>query len=185
MKKVADKEEYLLVLDENGKSTGKLELRSVVHEKGLFHNEVALWILDTKTSSVLVQRRSPNKKKNPNKLGCCAGHVVAFDTIEDTLEKELNEEYGLNIKDYEVHSLCTIKICESNNNHYSHQFYIISSIPTGKIKIQEEELSEVFYIDYEILKDLIETGSDEVVFKYENYKQVLNEFDKIFNLKNS
>ena len=180
MKKVADKEELLLVLDEDGNSTGKLEFRSVVHDKGLFHNEVAIWILDTKTKSVLVQRRSPNKRINPNKIGCCAGHVVAFDTIEDTLKNELKEEYGLNIEDYEVHPLCVIKRCEPNNNNYSHQFYILSNIPTSKIKIQEEELSEVFYIDYKTLKKMIVEGDEEVVFKYEFYKPVLEKFDEIF-----
>lgn len=182
MKKVADKEEYLLVLDESGNSTGKLELRSVVHEKNLFHNEVALWVLDTKTKTVLVQRRSPNKKQNPNKLGCCAGHVVAFDTIMDTLKKEFQEEYGLCLDGYQVQPLCTIKRCVPYNNHFSHQFYIEAEIPTSKIKIQKEELSEAFYIDYETLKNLIKSNDDSVVFNYESYKPVLEKFDEIFGV---
>ena len=173
MKKTADKEELLLVVDEKDHSTGKLELRSVVHDKGLFHNEVALWVLDTKTKSILVQRRSPNKRINPNKLGCCAGHVVGFDTLQDTLQKEFKEEYGLNIDDYEVHP---------NNNHFSHQFYIISSIPTSKIKIQKEEISEAFYMDYELFKNLVQNDSNEVVFNYESYKEVLKKFDEIFGV---
>ena len=66
MKKVADKEELLKVLDDNGKYTEKLEKRSIVHNDKLFHNEVALWIIDKENKKVLLQRRSPNKKQNPN-----------------------------------------------------------------------------------------------------------------------
>ena len=63
---VADKNDELLeVLDENGNSTGKFEKREVVHENKLFHNEIALWIIDKQNKKVLLQRRSPNKKSNP------------------------------------------------------------------------------------------------------------------------
>ena len=44
---VADKDEELLeVVDEKGISTGKLEKRKIVHKNQLFHNEIALWIID-------------------------------------------------------------------------------------------------------------------------------------------
>lgn len=65
MEKVADKEEMLKVVDENGNYTGKMEKRSIVHKDKLFHNEVALWIIDKGNKKVLLQRRSPNKKTKP------------------------------------------------------------------------------------------------------------------------
>ena len=74
MQKVADKEELLKVYDENHNFTGKYEKRSIVHEKQLFHDEVALWIINS-NKEVLLQKRNPNKKINPNKYALCAGHV--------------------------------------------------------------------------------------------------------------
>ena len=47
-------EELLLVLDENGNSTNKLEKRSVVHNDLLWHNEIALWILNLEDKSILL-----------------------------------------------------------------------------------------------------------------------------------
>ena len=38
MLKIADKEELLKVLDENGNETGNYENRSLVHSNRLFHN---------------------------------------------------------------------------------------------------------------------------------------------------
>lgn len=56
MKKVADKNELLHVLDENGNETNKLEYREIVHEKGLWHNEVACVVINKK-KQVLLQKR--------------------------------------------------------------------------------------------------------------------------------
>ena len=112
MEKVADKEELLKVLDDNGKYTEKLEKRSIVHRDKLFHNEVALWIIDKENKKVLLQRRSPNKKQNPNKLALCAGHVVGEESIDEALRKEAQEEIGINIDYYDVKNLTTIKRTE-------------------------------------------------------------------------
>ena len=46
MEKVADKNELLHILDENGIETNKLEDRKIVHEKGLWHNEVACVVIN-------------------------------------------------------------------------------------------------------------------------------------------
>lgn len=180
MEKVADKEEMLMVLSDDGTASGKLELRSVVHGKGLWHNEVAIWVLDTEHKKVLLQRRSKNKKQNPNKLAICAGHVVGYDGIEETLKAEFCEELGLNIEDYDVKKLIVLKREMPNNNNFSHSFYIEKYIPLNEMKIQEEELSEVLYMDYEQLKSLVKNNDESVVFKWDIFKPVFEMFDKIF-----
>ena len=180
MENIADKEELLKVFDENGKYTGGVEKRSVVHEKQLFHNEVALWILDIKNKKVLLERRSPNKKLYPNRLALCAGHVVENESIEESLYKEAKEELGLDLNNYNVKKLLTIKRCEPNNCCFSHQFYIKNYIPIESIIIQKEELSEVLYVDYYNLKQMVVDHSDEVIFLWESYKKVFEMLDKIF-----
>lgn len=45
---LADKKEFLQVLDENGNPLNKLELRSIVHKNGLWHNEVACVCINRK-----------------------------------------------------------------------------------------------------------------------------------------
>lgn len=180
LKKVADKNELLLVFDENGNSTGIFKMRDAVHSGNLFHREVALWVLNLEDGTVLLQRRSKEKKQNPNKLGLCAGHVAGDDSVEETLEKEFFEEYGLKLSDYEVKPLCVLKRETPGNHHFSNQFYITASIPLGDIKVQEEELSEVIYLDYKTLKARVKAKDNEFVFDYEAYKPVFKVLDKIF-----
>lgn len=180
MKAVADKEELLKVVDENGNYTGKMEKRSIVHKNRLFHNEVALWIIDKENKQVLLQRRSPNKKQNPNKLALCAGHVVGDESIDEALRKEAKEEIGINVDNYDVKQLTTIKRTEPYNYCFSHHFYILGKIPLHTFNIQKEELSEVLYMDYDLLKQLVMSNSDEVVFKWnEAYQKLFGLLDKI------
>ena len=179
-KLVADKDDELLrVLDENGNPTGRFEKREIVHVNKLFHNEVALWIIDKENKKVLLQRRSPNKKQNPNKLALCAGHVVGDETIDEALEKEANEELGLDIKNFKVKKLITIKRTKPRNYCFIHHYYIGKAIPIENITIQKEELSEVLYMDYEHLKQLVKQNSDKVVFNWEDYEPVFNRLDEI------
>ncbi len=179
-KSVADNDSELLqVLTEDGKPTGRFEKREIVHVNKLFHNEVALWIIDKENKKVLLQRRSPNKKQNPNKLALCAGHVVGNETIDEALEKEANEELGLDIKNYDVKKLISIKRTVPRNHCFSHHYYICKTIPIETFTIQKEELSEVLYMDYEHLKQLVKQNSDEVVFKWEFYEPVFNKLDEV------
>ena len=177
----ADKDDELLeVLDENGKSTGIFEKREIVHSNKLLHNEIALWIIDKENKQVLLQRRSPNKKQNPNKLALCAGHVVKGESILQALKKEAQEEIGINIEDYDFKELTTIKRTEPRNYCFSHHYYICERIPLNRFKIQEEELSGVLYMDYQKLKELVKNNSDEVVFKWnEAYQKLFGLLDKI------
>ena len=179
-KSVADNDSELLqVLTEDGKPTGRFEKREIVHDNKLFHNEVALWIIDKENKKVLLQRRSPNKKQNPNKLALCAGHVVGKETLKEALEKEAKEELGIDIKDCNVKKLITIKRTVPRNHCFIHHYYISKAIPIENITIQKEELSEVLYMDYEHLKSLVKQNRDEVVFKWDDYKPVFNKLDEI------
>ena len=61
-KSVADNDSELLqVLTEDGKPTGRFEKREIVHRNRLFHNEVALWIIDKENNSLNnLELRCPN-----------------------------------------------------------------------------------------------------------------------------
>ena len=84
----------------------------------------------------------------------CAGHIVGDETIDEALRKEAQEEIGINIDDYDVKELTTIKRTEPQNYCFSHHFYILEKIPLENFTIQKEELSEVLYMDYNQLNNL-------------------------------
>lgn len=178
---VADKDEKLKVYDENNVYTGKKELRSVVHKNKWFHREVALWVIDLENNSVLLQKRSANKRIGANKLGILAGHVVENDSLIETVKKEALEELGIYLNNSEIHKLCDFKKYDKNNYCFIYHYYILSYIPIKKIDVQEEELSRVMYFDYDFLKKCIKDGNDQFMIPWDdNHKKVFMQLDKIF-----
>ena len=57
--------ELLDVLDENGNLTGRAEERKIVHEQGLWHIHVGVWIMNQK-GELLFQKRI-TKQNNKSK----------------------------------------------------------------------------------------------------------------------
>ena len=56
--------ELLDVVDENNNLIGIKEDKSIIHEKGLLHREIAV-IIQNENGEYLVQKRSSNKKGAP------------------------------------------------------------------------------------------------------------------------
>lgn len=93
-------EEYLDIVDEDGNITGEKELRSVVHEKGLWHRTAHIYFYRVLNGEIqlLPHLRSKLKSSNPNKWDTrFGGHVESGQTLEETVIKEICEETGLNI----------------------------------------------------------------------------------------
>ena len=88
--------EYLDVVDENNNLIGKNEERNIIHEKGIWHREVAVWIMNEK-GEVLLQKRAASKKQYPNKWAICAGHIDAGESHEAAIIREMNEEIGMTL----------------------------------------------------------------------------------------
>ena len=88
--------ELLDVLDENGNLTGRAEERKIVHEQGLWHIHVGVWIMNQK-GELLFQKRSPNKIINPNKWTRTGGHVDSGETPIKGIQRETEEEIGVKL----------------------------------------------------------------------------------------
>ena len=88
---------------ENNGITTVLVARSLCHRIGLRHGTIQL-ILDhpTRPDYTFLQIRSFHKVDAPGEFDMpCAGHTVAYDTAEASLQKELTEEIGLTGDDLE------------------------------------------------------------------------------------
>src|SRR3989344_1855395 len=90
--------EYLDIYDEKGNSLGIKKPRKEVHDKGLWHKVVHVWIVN-KMGELLIQKRSPLKDNYPDMWDVsCAGHVSAGDSDLASAQKEVGEELGLKTK---------------------------------------------------------------------------------------
>lgn len=173
----ADKEEMLKTYLENGTFNGMV-IRSKVHNDQLFHEEVAIWIINSK-KELLLERRSLNKALNPGKLSLCAGHVVGEDSVENTIIREAQEEIGLDITRLNYKYVTVVTRKEPHNYCFSHHYILFADIDLKLLKIQKEELSEVIFMDYEEFKQRVMLNHKSVALVWsEAYQEVFRRIDK-------
>ena len=161
-------EELFDVYDENGKYLG-VKTKSFCHSEnpGVYHKPVWIWIVNSK-NEVLIQKRAENKKFMPNKWdGSATGHVVAGETSLQGSVREVFEEIGVLFKEKDfifMGEFLAPEVWEIG------QVYLLKAdIPLDKMKLQEEEVSEAKWIDFEGFKNLL--FSNEFMPYSENYKK--------------
>lgn len=171
--------ELLDVLDENGNKTGEVETKEEIYKKGLWHRSVHIWIMNN-NQELLVQKRNPFKKTYPNLWAISsAGHVLAGeDSIESGL-RELKEELDIDAKKEELEFLFTIKRVQPYHDSFINVFddvYLLhKNIDVEKTKLQVEELTDIKYVYYEYLENILKESD-------KDYVPYTEEHEKLFTL---
>ncbi|MBS6195260.1 MAG: NUDIX domain-containing protein [Clostridiales bacterium] len=159
------------VLHMDGTKTGIVRERELVHRDGSPHATSHVWIVRENQKSgydVLLQKRSACKDSNP---GCydisSAGHVPAGDEYLPSAVRELEEELGIAALPEQLH-FAGIHQGGFSDVFYGKPFvdYEISAvyvyrepIEAEKLKIQESEVEEVIWMDYEECRQRIEDNT--------------------------
>lgn len=155
--------ELIEIIDENGNFTGEVVDKEYAHDHNLLHNEVAIFIINDK-GETLLQKRSANKRFNPNTWAICAGHVDAYESLEHAAIREVKEEIGLDIP---MDKLMKYKEAEvvlrETNSHTTHYYYYKTNKSVDEFIIQEEELSEVKWFNIDDVIEMIK-NHDNIVF---------------------
>lgn len=174
-------EEMIDILDEkNGELTGKIISKKEAHKNGNWHGSIHILIVNNSETRTLLQKRCAKKELYPNMWDISVGgHISAGETPIITAQRELDEELGLNIKDYKIEQVDRIKEQLNNNGIISNEFvtiYIVKGdIDISNIRLQEDEVSEVKWCSKEELNQLISNG--EILPHIREY-EILNELLK-------
>ena len=169
--------ELIEIVDENGNFTGQVMDKEEAHDKNLLHNEVGIFIINDK-KEILLQKRSANKRFNPNKWGLCAGHVDAYETLEEAALREIKEEVGLDVSIEELIPYCEKEVTiKDSNSHITYFYYVKCNKKEDEFIIQEEELSEVKWFNIDEIIMMIKEGKTS--FKENKIKS----FESLRNLK--
>ena len=120
-------EELVEVLEENGGSKGFSVDKSFAHKEGICHGISAVAIVDN--GRVLLQKRSKNKKTEPNKWDLSsAGHIDYNETKEEAMVREIKEELGLDVNEDELelidNNLIKFQLKDTYLNHFTYLFII-------------------------------------------------------------
>ncbi len=168
-----EEKELLEVVTEDGMPTGEILPRNEIHEKNLLHNEIVVFIINSK-NQLLLQKRSANKKSSPNCWGSsCAGHVDVSETLEEAALRELSEELGIRIEKEELKILVNKKLVlrEKKDSNVRTWYYIKKDFDLSDFMIQKEELSEIrwFSLD-EVISNV---GNPLFTFKQDGLEALL------------
>ncbi len=156
--------------------------RNVVHYYNLWHKEVACWIINEK-NEVLLQRRSANKKQCPNMLSITAGHLELGEKPLEAVMREVAEEVGIDdVKKKDYIYLDTFKVQNNNNYHYKYVYLLKTKRKIEDFIMQKSEVSELFYVSLDNLKEMINENPNEITFSKQFYTSIiLNKIEEIIN----
>lgn len=175
--------EYLKIYDENNQDSNEIKERTLVHELGLWHREIEVWIINEK-NEVLIQQRSPNKKLGANKWSIVAGHVPADESLIETAIREVQEEVG--IKKVCPSDLVFFNIRKANydkgeikNNCYKYCYILKTNLKENDFVLQEDEVSKIKYIKLDKLKTLTSKEKEEFTasFRSSEFKSVIEKLE--------
>lgn len=179
--------ELIDVLDENGNYTGKVEERKLVHDNGLWHTHVGVWIMN-KNGELLFQQRSMQKKVNFGKWTRTGGHVDSGEKPLNAIQRETYEEVGVNIPldNFKLLSVNKEEVYNPDNQIMNIQFiYSYFTVVDYKIEdytMQEEEVSDLKYITIEEMEKACKNKDENYTFiKWENIENMIQELKQLRN----
>ena len=175
-----EKDKMLLkVLDDNGNVTDIEATKKEVHEKHLWHQEVAIFIINNE-GKILLQKRSNNVHYNNGKWGMIANHVGANQSLVDAILQKSSEEIGYEINPNDIRYLTMLKRKEEREQRFTYFYYIKTNIKDEDIKLNTYLATEKKWFDFYELQELMLTNSKEVVFK--NTPAYINIFGELSNI---
>ncbi|MDH7443990.1 NUDIX hydrolase [Aquimarina sp. 2201CG14-23] len=149
-------DEFIDILDKNGKLTEEVRLKSEAHRLGLFHASVHIWFY-TSSKKILLQKRADHKDTFPSLWDVSvAGHVSAGESRENSALREVKEEIGLSIEKKDL-EFVGVYLAEKQprSNLFDNEFHYIYvsklSVPIETLRLQEEEVSNIKLISPKFL----------------------------------
>ena len=143
--------ELVDIVDENNNLTGQVEDRWVAYNKGLWRRTVSCWIMNEK-GEVLLQKRTANKIRNPNKWAKTGGQVDCGESAEEAIYREVKEELGIEIPKDQI-KVVEIRKSNEKNKRFAYNFIFIVNYKIEDFILQKEEVAEVKYFTIEDLEN--------------------------------
>ena len=160
--------ELLDLLDENGEPSGQVRERTLVHLNGDWHRTSHVWVVRRRGDGghdLLLQKRSREK----DSFGGCydissAGHIPAGQDYLESALRELKEELGIAA---EPEDLRLVGVHDGRyegefhgrifkNHEKSHVFAYEKPVEIEKLKLQKEEVDEVFWVEIGELEKILQ-----------------------------
>lgn len=154
-------DEYIDIVNEDGKPTGKSELKSIIHQKGYYHNTAHIWLY-TKDGSVLLAQRDASKSICPLLWDVSvAGHIDAGESPVEGALREVKEEINLDLESSDLQKIGVFKCFQSypsgiQDNEFHHTFIAELKVPISELIPQIGEVEALKLVNFETFQTLID-----------------------------
>lgn len=162
-------DEFWEIIDEYGNPTGEIVSRSNprAYEDGIYHWAVDLWIINS-DNKILIQRRSKEKKFEPNVWAMTGGNVISGESFENALKRELKEELDIDLDLEKVTCFTKVK----GKNAIIKQYLIRQDYDISKMKYQTSEVSEVKWASWDEINEL-DKNKEFITLRWQYVKEYL------------
>jgi isopentenyldiphosphate isomerase/intracellular septation protein A len=165
-------EEWVPLVDEQGKIVGQAPRSQVHNGSKLLHPVVHLHVLNP-NKNILLQKRPMSKQIQPGKWDTAVGgHISAGETLEQALQKEAFEEIGL-----VGFSAKLLKVYRWESQVEAELVYLFVTFDYKNVKIQSDEVEEIRFWTKNQIEKQIGHGVFTPNFEYEF--ELLNEMEFI------
>jgi putative hydrolase of the HAD superfamily/pyrimidine and pyridine-specific 5'-nucleotidase len=164
-----DSQERICTVSEDNVPTLNGNLRSEMRLQNLWHRATYILVRHAVANGddvVFVQRRSMQKDYCPGKLDPTPGGVVGFgESCFLNAEREIEEEMGINVQEgnlqkNRIDRLFTFSYQDEKVKVWGEFYEAVYNGPFDDLKIQKEEVDEVFSMTLDELKHQIEVDQD-------------------------
>lgn len=163
-------DEFLNIIDSEGRITSEVKPRSLVHRDGDLHPTVHIWIIKRMDMGiyVLLQKRASCKDTHPNCFDVsAAGHVTEGDEFRISAVRELYEELGLEVTPEKLdfigmqknYSAETINGAVIKDNELSAVYLYNGIVHIDDLKLQASEVSEVCWAEIDELLSVMKRNA--------------------------
>lgn len=161
------------VYDVNVQKTGKTKVRGDKLIKGEYHLVVAVCVFNNE-GKMLIQQRQHDKKGWPGMWDItAAGSAICGETSRQAVQRELQEEVGIEIDFSEKRPLLTVNFEKGFSDYYCVEY----ETEAETLRLQEEEVQNVEWADMETIFSMIDNN---MFIPY--YKSLITAF---FEMRNS
>jgi 8-oxo-dGTP diphosphatase len=159
--------EYFDILNKDGSSSGKTALKGELMSNEQYYLGVHAYIHNSK-GEFLLQKRSQTKDFLPGGWDIHMGHVVAGETSETAIIREIHEELGIKIENIPFIK----RITWEKHNHFIDIYAVCKDINICDLTLQISEVEDVKYISRNEMIKLIRSMD----YRPEEYRIVMENY---------
>jgi len=180
------KDGYLDIIDAEGVVTDKKELASIVHQKGLLHKTVHVWILNKK-KELLIQKRSKVKWAYPELWEpFVGGHLSSGEDSIAGARAHVLEEVNLEVGPRDCVFLFSANHPSDNphpnsivDNEIHDVYLLVKDFNISQLKYSKDEISELKLITLEDFEELLSTEDKTITPHPEYYPMILDHLKQV------